>query len=74
MKPIQAKSKLQLKKQAVSNLSSAELSTVKGGLAEPQWTTSIGKCTGFLCCGPSQTCSTQLCTVSVCLSIVTIIL
>lgn len=70
MKPNPVKGKLQLKKQAVSNLTNAELSIVKGGVQEA-WTTSIGKCTGFMCCTASQTCGTQLCTVSVCLSILT---
>jgi hypothetical protein len=61
MKPNQKQSKLQLKKQAVSNLSNAELKNINGGGEEgAQWTTSIGKCTGFLCCGPSQTCTTSI--------------
>ncbi|MGG9963927.1 class I lanthipeptide [Ferruginibacter sp. SUN106] len=70
MKPNPVKGKLQLKKQAVSNLTHAELSTVKGGVAEA-WTTSIGNCTGFMCCTASQTCGTQLCTVNLCLSLIT---
>jgi len=72
MKPNPVKSKLQLKKQAVSNLSNAELSTIKGG-AEEAWTTSIGHCTGFLCCTESQTCTTMICTGSVCTIIITIL-
>lgn len=70
MKPNPVKGKLQLKKQAVSNLTHAELCTVKGGVAEA-WTTSIGNCTGFLCCTVTQTCGTQLCTVNLCLSLLT---
>jgi hypothetical protein len=42
--------KLQLKKQAVSNLSRAELEHVQGG--DPGLiTTSWGGCTGWTCCG-----------------------
>ncbi|MGG9963926.1 class I lanthipeptide [Ferruginibacter sp. SUN106] len=73
MEPNQTKSKLQLKKQAVSNLSNADLNTIKGG-AQEAWTTSIGNCTGFACCGETQTCTTALCTVSLCTIIITIIL
>lgn len=72
MKPNQNKSKLQLKKKAVSNLSNADLNSIKGG-AEEAWTTSIGKCTGILCCGETQTCTTMLCTVSICTILITLL-
>lgn len=40
--------KLQLKKQAIANLSKNEMTAVAGG--KPQFTTSYGNCSGFLCC------------------------
>ncbi|MGG9963930.1 class I lanthipeptide [Ferruginibacter sp. SUN106] len=54
MKPDLIKSKLQLKKQAISNLSNVELRMVNGGVAEAR-TTSVGNCTGFFCCEPPPT-------------------
>jgi len=58
MKPNQTKSKLQLKKQAVSNLSNSEMNAVRAGNAEAEaLTTSKGSCTGFTCCDPTRTCT-----------------
>lgn len=62
MKPNQNKTKLNLKKKAVSNLTGAELSGVKAG-NEEAWTTSRKACTGFLCCEPPTIdCSFTNCT------------
>lgn len=49
MKPIQNK-KLQLKKQAITNLTQTEQNAIRGGDGD-EITTSWGKCTGALCCG-----------------------
>jgi len=57
MKPNQSNGKLQLKKQAISNLSNSDLENLKGGLNAPAFTTSQGGCTGALCCGATQTCT-----------------
>jgi hypothetical protein len=73
MKSKQNKGKLQLKKQAVSNLSANELSTFKGG-NEEAWTTSKNVCTGFLCCYPPIGITTNLCTVTNCTTLTTILL
>jgi hypothetical protein len=54
MKPNKPTKKLQLNKQAVSNLSKPEMQNIQAGDA---WTTSIGHCSGFTCCGASQTCT-----------------
>ncbi|MGG9963932.1 class I lanthipeptide [Ferruginibacter sp. SUN106] len=63
MKPKQLQTKLQLKKQAVSNLTNPQLNNIKGG-NEEAWTTSKRACTGFLCCEPPPTinCSFTDCT------------
>ena len=42
--------KLQLKKQAIANLSKNEMAQVDGGQAA--FTTSYGNCSGFACCHP----------------------
>ncbi|PSK93280.1 class I lanthipeptide [Taibaiella chishuiensis] len=47
-----ANSKLQFRKEAIVNLNRSEMSHVQGG--EAAWTTSFGKCSGFLCCSPSK--------------------
>lgn len=44
--------KLQLKKQAIANLSRPEMTHVQGG--EAAATTSFGKCSGFLCCDKTE--------------------
>jgi hypothetical protein len=51
--------KLKLNKHSISQLTKAEQQNVKAGYAEEDaaWTTSIKKCTGFLCCGPTETCT-----------------
>ena len=61
MNPKTRNEKLTLNKQSVSKLTDAEQIVVKAGKAaseeEAAWTTSIGHCTGGLCCGASQTCN-----------------
>lgn len=61
MKPNTKNEKLTLNKQSISKLTDAEQIVVRAGEAasedEAAWTTSIGHCTGILCCGPSQTCT-----------------
>ena len=47
------KRKLELKRKTISVLSDDELKKLDGGLAEPV-TTSFGNCTGFLCCGDTE--------------------
>lgn len=50
--------KLQLKKQAIANLSKPEQTMINGGKEDAAaWTTSIGKCSGFMCCGHTDTCT-----------------
>ncbi len=45
----ESRKKLQLKKQAIANLSKPEMTHVQGG-GEAAWLPSFGKCRGFLCC------------------------
>jgi hypothetical protein len=51
------KKKLNFKKETITNLSKSDLSGVLGGNAAV--TTSIGSCTGFLCCVPISAIYTQ---------------
>lgn len=68
MKPNQnSKGKLQLKKQAISNLTNAELDVLKGGYANADVSTSYTSCTGRACCGASQACGIWI-TVSILLT------
>jgi hypothetical protein len=56
MKPNQTNLKLKLNKQSVSNLSKTDMQMIKAG-EEAAFTTSVGSCSGFTCCGASQTCT-----------------
>ncbi|WP_157977098.1 class I lanthipeptide [Taibaiella helva] len=51
MKRTKQNSKLKLGKEVVSSLTRNEQRSLQGG--EPQWTTSFGDCSGFLCCNPT---------------------
>ncbi|WP_118975178.1 hypothetical protein [Taibaiella koreensis] len=51
MKRTKQNGKLKLGKDVVSSLTKAEQNNLLGG--EPQWTTSFGNCSGFLCCNPT---------------------
>jgi RNase P/RNase MRP subunit POP5 len=59
MKPKSKKTKLQLKKQAISNLLNKQLENVKAGKANIALIlSSYGPCTGILCCDRTATYTT----------------
>jgi hypothetical protein len=71
VEPNQNRKKLQLKKQAISNLTNADLEKVKAGTEEDAAiTTSWGSCTGRHCC-PTNT-TTETITISIVISLITI--
>jgi hypothetical protein len=72
MEKKQKNEKLQLKKQAISNLSKTELENVNGGVQQ-EFTTSWNNCTGWTCCGDGTTSITIVTIISVIVTITIVV-